>query len=81
MRAMWFVSDSERPTVATIGAPLPPVTRAIAPSADVLSRASSRARTMGSGSSSSSSVAMGRALWNAARASFSVCANDASRSS
>ena len=28
MRAMWFVSDSERPTVATIGVPRPAVTRA-----------------------------------------------------
>ena len=60
MRAMWFVSDSDRPTVATIGVPFPLVTRAIAPSADVRSRAISSARTIGSGSSSSSRVATGR---------------------
>ena len=34
MRAMWLVSDSDRPTVATSGAPLLRVTSAIAPSAD-----------------------------------------------
>ncbi len=43
MRAMWFVSDSDSPTVATIGVPLPPVTSAIAPSAAVRSRAISSA--------------------------------------
>ena len=81
MRAMWFVSDSDRPTVATIGVPFPPVTSAIAPSAPVRSRAISSARIIGSGSSPSSSAPSPRALSTAVKVSLSVCANDARRSS
>ena len=81
MRAMWLVSDSESPTVATMGAPFPAVTSAIAPCAPVRSRATSRVRIIGSGSSSRSSAASAGVRWIAVSASLRVWANSASRSS
>lgn len=72
MRAMWFVSDSDSPTVATIGVPVPPVTSAIAPSARVRSRASSSVRIIGSGSSCRSGVPSAGDACTAASASLRV---------
>ena len=77
---MWFVSASESPIVATTGAPLPPVTSATAPSADVSDTAISRARIIGS-ESSTTPKSVGLRAGGSLSVSLSVCANVASRSS